>query len=208
MEDFVKVYIFEGEDLTEPCLMPKWRKEEIERAHPFEQRDKVLIWRALTLAVKDAFGEDLNELHPHKIITSKLVMDKYHVSLSHSGDRFMVGLSSQNIGVDIMKNSEYRYYSLLDNKSMWSDAEKKLLFKKEDNIDLYFEMWTKKEALYKLLDPGFPFKENKNKVDSTKNPDLFLGGSLECKYHFFSVASELFKRGITLEIITKLELDK
>ena len=208
MEDFIKIYIFEGDELSEPCLMPKWRREEIERAHPFEQRDKVLVWRALTIAIKDAFNEDLNELHPRKILTSKLVMDKYHVSLSHSGDRFMVGLSSQNIGVDIMKNSEYRYYSLIDNKSMWSDAEKKILFKKEDNIALYYETWTKKEALYKFLDPGFPFKENKNKVDTTKYPDLFKIGSLECEYHFFAIASELLKVGIVPEIKTSLEIDK
>ena len=41
---FIKVYIFEGSDLTEEVSMPSWREEEIERANSLNKQDKVLIY--------------------------------------------------------------------------------------------------------------------------------------------------------------------
>ena len=204
---FIKVYIFEGSDLTEEVSMPSWREEEIERANPFNKQDKVLIYRALAFAIKHAFNEDVNELNPHKIITGKPMIDKYRISLSHSGNRYLVAISSHNIGADIIKNSEYVYYNLSDNKDYWSKDEKKIIYEK-DQPDLFFKTWARKEALYKCIDPMYPYKENKAKVDSTKYEKFFYDNSLEEGYHFFSICSELIPRGITIEIYTTLDLDK
>ena len=94
---FIKVYIFEGSDLTEEVSMPSWREEEIERANSLNKQDKVLIYRALAFSIKHAFNEDVNELNPHKIITGKPMIDKYRISLSHSSNRYLVAISSHNI---------------------------------------------------------------------------------------------------------------
>ena len=206
IQPFIKVFIFEGDQLVEPCPMPQWRIDEIERAHPFDKRDKDLIWRALTIAVNKAFGVTLESLNPRKDYLGKLYIDNYHVSLSHSGNRFMVGLSSHNIGVDIMKNSEYRYYALSENKSYWSKDEQKIIYAK-DEIAPFYITWCKKEALYKFLNPGFPYKENKARVDTTKYKSMFRIGSLEREYHFFAICSELFKEQVKPQLFTNLELD-
>ncbi len=204
---FIKVYIFEGSDLTEEVKMPLCRVEEIERANSFNKQDKELIYRALAFAVKHAFDEDVNDLNPRKIITGKPMIDKYRISLSHSGGRYLVALSSHNIGADIIKSSEYIYYNLADLKECWSKDEKKIVFEKDDPA-IFFKTWARKEALYKCLDPMYPFKENKAKVDTTKYSKYFYDNSLEEAYHYFSICSELVPQGVTIEIYTRLDLDK
>ena len=54
----------------------------------------------------------------------------------------------------------------------------------------------------------YPFKENKAKVDTTKYSNYLYDNSLEEGYHFFSICSELVPQGVTIEIYTRLDLDK
>lgn len=204
---FINIYIFEQKDLTRSFAMPEWRVEEIERANVFDKDDKEFIWRALTLAVQHSFNVALQSLNPRKLFTGKPVLDFGHISLSHSGSHYMVAISSHNIGVDIMKNSEYRYYALSEYRSNWSKAEQAIVYK-EEKSEPFFITWTKKEALYKFLDPGFPYKENKAKVDTTKYEDLFYVGSIQKQYDFFAICSELLKKGIVPRVITNLEIDE
>ncbi len=208
-ERFIRLYIFSGEELSHPAAMPNWRKKEIDRASIMYKRDKTLVWRALSLAVYHCLGIPVMKLHPHKMMTGKLVIDKYHVSLSHSGDRFMVGISSHNIGVDILKNFEYRYYALIEHKEFWSAGEKKIIYDKEEKIESFFNIWTRKEALYKLLNPHFAYTENRNKVDTTQYPEhMYMNGSLEGEEHFFAACSKLLYAGVEPEIITNLKIDQ
>ena len=207
-ERFIKLYIFSGEELSHPATMPSWRKKEIAHASLMYKRDKELIWRALALAVFHCLGISVMKLHPHKMVTGKLVIDKYHVSLSHSGDRFMVGISSHNIGVDIMKNSEYKYYSLIEHKEFWSAGEKRIIYDSKET-EPFFYTWTRKEALYKLLNPHFTYKENRSKVDTTQYPEhMYINGSLEGEEHFFAAFSKLLYAGVEPEIITNLKVDQ
>ena len=207
-ERFVRLYIFSSDELTHPASMPAWRKKEVDRANILRRHDKILIWRALSIAVYHCLGIPVMKLHPHKMLTGKLVIDRYHVSLSHSGDRFMVGISSHNIGVDILKNSEHRFYTLMEHKEFWSAGEKRIVYK-TDAISPFYLTWTRKEALYKLLNPHFSYTENRDKVDTTQYPEhMYVNGSIEGEGHFFAVCSKLIYAGGEPEIVTNLEVDK
>ena len=155
-ERFIKVYIYDRDDIKNDYFIPAWRRKEIKEAHPFEKDDKNNIWGALTYAVKDCFGVELESLNPHKLPTGKLVIDNYHVSISHSKSKLLVVLSSQNIGADVQLNEEHVYGTLASDPGRFSKKEIEEIHEKENNKDLFvlFRMWNKKESLYKYLYPG------------------------------------------------------
>lgn len=202
--DFIFIYIYSGKEIKPGFYIPEWRLEEI-RDSGSESTDKIIIWGALTMAVKDCFCVDLKTLNPHKLPTGKLVMDNYHVSLSHSGNKYMVALSSKNIGVDIQKVSEGRAACLDPNLDKWSEKEKEALLAKDDGF-MRFEYWVKKESLYKFLDPGFPFDVNNKDVDTFDNEALFSVGT--CDKYYFGICSELINDGFQIVIHSKDKIRK
>ena len=204
-EKFIYVYIFDRHFNFEQSYFPEWRIKEIEQSsYSLEQSDKNNVWLALNYAVRDLFNISLEELNPRKNESGKLLLDKYYVSLSHSGGRYAVALSSHNVGVDIQKISEGRSRVLNRESSIWSKKEKEILFQNKDEFLFEFKLWTAKEAVYKYLDPKIEFNEDtKHLIDSSKYLSKIYTYDYDYKYAYVSVCSDLVEEGIEPKFIVK-----
>lgn len=111
--------------------------------------EKYFGWRLLEFACKDALGVDLNSLNPRKLETGKWVVDKYYISLSNSGSRVMVGVSTKPVGVDIQKMRE-RYFDQFVDKM----CDEEIAYYKEKEPWKCFYMHIEKEAIYKCYGNG------------------------------------------------------
>ena len=203
-EKFIYVYIFDRyfDFDFDSSYFPEWRIKEIEESDPCtEQRDKNCVWLALNYAVKDLFNISLEKLHPRKNESGKLLLDKYYVSLSHSGGRYVVALSSHNVGVDIQKISEGRSLILNRESSIWSNNEKEILYQHKDEFLFEFKLWTAKEAVYKYLDPKIEFNDDtKHLIDSSKYLSKIYTYDYDHQYAYVSVCSDLVEEGIKVKV--------
>ena len=76
-------------------------------------------------------------------------------NISHSGDQLLLGFSNTPIGVDIERNNpDVDIVKIAENH--FSEAEIKQLMNSQGAVraDIFFEIWTKKEALIKGIGNG------------------------------------------------------
>lgn len=74
-----------------------------------------------------------------------------YFSLSHSGDYVICAISDEEIGADIQ---EHRKIKADIAARFFSEEDKRLLDKKKNNKDLFYQMWAVKEAHMKLTGLG------------------------------------------------------
>lgn len=90
--------------------------------------------------------------------------EKQHVSISHSGENVLVGISAKEIGVDIEvikpfdKRLIKRYFSKDEEDFIKNDSD-------------FFKIWTVKEAFLKLTGEGLKGITKQNVV---KNNEIFI----------------------------------
>ena len=210
--NFINIYIHKEPFDYLKMPLPSCRKNHIKTVDLLEQSYSVLIWRLLDTVVSRDFKVTLNSLHPKKLETGRWLFDKYFISLSHSRGFYAIAISSQPIGIDVQKDVE-----ALAHPKRWSKDEKGVLEKSW--TEAYIALWTRKEALYKYLDPGIKFLGNEKKIDTSPykqyfktwlyNGNPFAGVSI-CsklindgeKYDFF------FDTNLPLEHITEIDEDK
>ncbi len=87
-----------------------------------------------------------------------------YFNISHSRDFVVCAVSENEIGIDIEK---IRPIDLKIAKRVFNETELKLLFTtpKENQQDIFFSLWTQKEAILKCLGTGFSDNKNHNKSD-------------------------------------------
>jgi phosphopantetheinyl transferase (holo-ACP synthase) len=202
-EKFIDIYVFDKYFNFGESYFPDWRIDEIREEGAFAN-DKIIIWHALNYSVKKSLGIPLEKLNPRKNNSGKLFIDKYHVSLSHSGGRFAVAISSHNIGVDIQKIRQMNEIMLNPESDVWCNNEKYILKENEDDMFFSHKLWTIKEAVYKFLDPKIEFNDKtKSLFDST----TFLANSFSFDYDglyaYVTIVSELIDEGIEPKIYIK-----
>lgn len=91
-----------------------------------------------------------------------------HFNLAHSGDYVILAVSdSCDIGCDIERVKLADYEKLA--RTVFCENEREMLKKAEDKQDLFFELWTRKEAFMKCIGEGFHFSPST--LDLTLNPD-------------------------------------
>ena len=83
---------------------------------------------------------------------NKPFADNCCVSISHSGDMVAVCTSDKPIGIDIEKIDRERDLSKIANRFYHGKELEE--FKKNPTADLFFEIWTKKEAYSKIGGEG------------------------------------------------------
>lgn len=145
-----------------------WLDEpEIERfnrfVHPRPQREFCLCRAALRAILcsqlecdnKDLKFRTLKHGKPFALVNGKLVHIKFNVS--HSGQHGLVAiLEKRRIGVDVEEHSTRRR---IDGEilSVFSKSEQADLARVfgEEKVDLFYSLWTMKEALIKALGIGF-----------------------------------------------------
>ena len=192
--NLLHVYIYEKGFPCKNTPIIEWRQKEISSditRNQYARGDKFWTWKLLEKACRKSLGRELNDLNPHRIETQRVVIDGYYVSMSNSKDFVMVAVSSKPVGVDIQV---FRPSATAFRKDsgVWSENELDIVSEKD--LEFNCQIWANKEALYKMLDPGFSYEENKNKVDTIPYQDYFVNG-VEDEMYFWSISSELIKNG-------------
>ena len=82
----------------------------------------------------------------------KPMADNCFVSISHSGDMVAVCTSDKPVGIDIEKIDERKDINKLSNRVF--RGKEMELFKSSPTPELFFEIWTKKEAYSKIDGQG------------------------------------------------------
>ena len=170
--DITSTYLFVSQvpnELDIGELFPPLRNEEIASITNVNvKREKYWAWKTLEYALNYAFGYSLDDLKVAKNDTGKWVCDKCHFSISHSNGVVMVGVSKQNIGVDI-ECLERFIDKFSDNQKFESFVDKIIAngeLKPTIPKDLAFT-WVKKESSFKLKNKKF-FVPNEINTNSEK----------------------------------------
>lgn len=146
----------------------RWQQEQVPLLEPMSQGLKLTeplppetdgsIWEPVTWehleACFQAFAPSLTFREgPHgKPYLEDLPV---HFNLSHSGSMVLCGISDSQIGVDIQKKEPGNHERLW--KRYFSDKEKELLSlcqSLEEQEELFYRLWTQKEAYGKLTGEG------------------------------------------------------
>ena len=161
-------------------VYPDARQAEIENTKNEKvKREKYYVWRLLEYAISDIYGKSITELEFTKLESGRWSTPFCEFSLSHTDGVVAVAISQTPVGIDvellkpsvsektaarIMSDGEYGKYQTL------TSPEKERFF---------FEVWTKKEAIFKSLHqqnfiPSHDYSDNKI---LTKTEEIVLTNS-------------------------------
>ena len=159
--------------------------------------EKIDVWRLLETLIREKLGIELNDLNPRRLETGKWVVDKYYISLSHSGSYLMAGVSNKPIGVDVQRISEGRAGRALTEMC----KEEREYYEKRDPWES-LKCHSQKEAVYKLYfgEEMVTWEDKRKKINSLKYGDALV--SYEIDEYYCSICSELIKKGVYVDIST------
>lgn len=104
---------------------------------------------------------------------------RIHFNLSHSGDHLVIGVSDEELGVDV---ETIRPINLDVAKSFCTENELSYIHHAEDRYDRFFRVWTLKEAYVKKIGKGLYF--------DVKNIDLSIEDSGMITFKINNCSSE------------------
>ena len=143
----LNVYLKEIGDEEIEDVYPPSRNREIREAKREETRqEKYAVWKLLEFALKHSFSKDIKDLTFKKDENGKWSCGKIKLSLSHSNRYVMVGVSNHKVGVDIEGDRNYT------NERM--EKIKRKVFTEEEMSEDFYEVWTKKESIFKCEGKG------------------------------------------------------
>lgn len=153
------VYVYENlgsysEALYESHLssLPEWRKAYTLKYKKSEDRKRsVLAFVLLREAVKEEFGEEVQEFEYNQFGKPFLKGNPLHFSLSHCKTAVACAVSKSEIGVDL---ETVRDFDERLTARVLTDTELNLLQSAEDPKELFFKFWTQKEAVSKFEGVG------------------------------------------------------
>lgn len=161
-------------------LMNDLSKERAVRVHKYYfEKDKIRCIIAETLLryiLKKQFGIDNSQIKFKYSQYGKpfLAFDEnIHFNLSHSGDWVVCAVDTYPIGVDVEKKKEL--YST-DVYSFFSKKEIELLHdtSKDEQMDLFYRIWTLKESFVKAIGQGLNYSFDKFAFDFCDNKICFF----------------------------------
>lgn len=205
---FIYLYVFKWPfdyPKVSLCLERREYLEHLRKAEPLSVDDSTTIWRLLSKAVLELFGKSINRFSPHRLETGRWVFDGINVSLSHSGGLYAVAISNEMIGIDIQK---IRDSQTIREESTWSKAELEIINKIKNRAYAYV-YWTRKEALYKYLDPGVNYDKNtRHQFDTIQYTACFR--TWELSNHFLSICSNIIsnKKEYIFDLTTNLDVEE
>ena len=132
-----------------------WRDEEIGKITQEDvKRQKYAVWKLLGYAVERSFGRHLEDLHPRKTDSGKIVLDEMYCSVSHTRGAVAAAVSRDAVGTDVEAVLETRFREGIEEKIL-TDGEKKDLPADPDAcVRTLTQMWTQKESLFKMKGEG------------------------------------------------------
>lgn len=159
IKDFTEIYYAKADKIdVEKSLkfLPKIRLEKVQKLKD-ENAKRLSV--AVYLLLRKVFRKHLIKIEKYEfdymddgrpvIINSPL-----QFSLSHSGDYVAVGISNNQVGVDIQEMKEIDFDS---RRFVFSEEDEKFFQESKDKMDAFYSLWAIKEAVYKF--DGTPFKE-------------------------------------------------
>ena len=169
---------------TKGKIFPVSRREEIESCKSEKTKDeKFYAWKLLEKVFKEQYGENIKHLHFTKQENGKWVCDKYHVSISHSGELVSVAIADYRLGIDIQDISAVHPSDELIDK-VFNEDEK-------PSLDAYefAKGWGLKESAFKCSDDkGFNPKAYKlGEIKNYENNVIIYNG----KEYNLSVVGEI-----------------
>lgn len=137
--------------VDEEKIFPPERADEIDRcSNPDVRREKYYAWKLLEKALMRSLGLNLKNLDIVRTENGKWECSACCFSLSHSGNFAAVAVSRKPIGVDIEKCDESRFTESFT-KKIATERECEALDRLKERQAALNELWTKKEAVFKLL---------------------------------------------------------
>lgn len=132
-------------------IFPPARADEIEScSNPDVRSEKYYAWKLLEKALMRSLGLKIEELDIKRTENGKWECPACHFSLSHSGNFVAVAVSRKPVGVDVEKANEARFTDALAEK-ITTVRERELLGSMSDKRAALNALWTKKEAVFKML---------------------------------------------------------
>ena len=139
-----------GEEFVEWSLgvLPEWRKEQMLKIKHVRGRVQCAVgWMLVALAEeKDKMDKKWRYNEHGKPYFDGV--DDLFFSISHCGSAVAVAIDDEEVGVDIEEVARYREHLV---NYVLNEEEKDEM---EDKKGMFIEIWTKKEAVFKLLGTG------------------------------------------------------
>ncbi|MDD7735878.1 MAG: 4'-phosphopantetheinyl transferase superfamily protein [Bacilli bacterium] len=153
--------------------------------HCQNNETSLLSYFYLAKILKEEF--DIKEIKIDFTSKPKLIGSSYHFNISHSKDYILIGISDEEIGVDIESKNKTLSGNLI--KKTLSLNEKRVV---NTNID-FLRCWVKKEAYLKYLGTGID--RRLNFVDSTKlnNAKLYEDEDVVFCVYSHQISVSIFK---------------
>jgi len=152
---------------------------------------KFAVWGLLSKVFKEFFNEEFDGSLVYKNQFGKPLYNKQNIyfSLSHSKDLVGVALSTNSIGFDIEKIDNDRVNDKLLNRVLNS------LEIEEFSCDKFFDVWTKKEAIFKL-----------NGNEKSFIPKNVLPDNYNTKTYSISYNNDAYSLSVALSVCQNVEL--
>lgn len=138
------------------------KKERILRQRIKQNADTMLLGEILMrLAVKKDFGIDAKNYLAVTEQEKPFLKDceNVHFNISHSGSYAVCAVASTPVGVDIQKIGEYKRGVA---ERVFNESELLYIEASEDKASEFTKLWTKKEAVLKMLGTGLASGNIKN----------------------------------------------
>ena len=140
---------FNINNLTEPIyekyffLMSKERQEYVNSLKNESDRKRTVAGEML---IKTAICDDEAKILKDSCGKPYIKNSNLHISIGHSGDFAVCAISEKPIGIDIEKSRDIR----LETAKKFCNEEELKYINECDNQNRFFEIWTAKEAAYKM----------------------------------------------------------
>ena len=128
------------------------------------RRQKYYAWELLKYALRESFGYEMERLSFCKGKNGKWTSPNCCFSITHSHDAVAVAVGNAPIGVDLEKIAPEKAKFLQTVLTEKERQEFALLFNENERVDYLFEIWTKKESIFKKTGDGV-FRPSKIAVD-------------------------------------------
>lgn len=169
----MKIYLFNGidtldESFIENCIsfFPSWRKMQMLSYKQF--KGKIQNALAYILLIKALIDEGIFHEMPEFYYNEhgKPYLKNYpnwHFNFSHSKNAVCCVIAKEEVGIDIEEVREYK-----EALARYSCSEKEMfiLDSSDDKANEFYRLWTRKEAVFKLIGTGIN-KDIKSILDRT-----------------------------------------
>ena len=155
-QNVIEVYVSEiPENVVIESVYPPIRDKEIAEVRNDKVRaEKFWVWKVLLRAIKNIFCVDPEIVNFTKTSSGKWQADGFYFSLTHSGNKVAVAISSCEVGVDLEQKSLFFKKITAEKVDRFAEkiaADSEELPKTPEDLII---MWTKKESAYKFVGKG------------------------------------------------------